>query len=89
MALKKTSNTLNPRCSPKPAPLGLFVPRPGVTSTCCGPILTCQCWVDRAGASEVLHRDGGDPEERPAETTSGQAGGTHIPIGPRGHTTVA
>lgn len=62
MALKKTSNTLNPRCSPKPAPLGLFVPRPGVTSTCCGPILTCQCWVDRAGASEVLHRDGGDPE---------------------------
>lgn len=28
MALRKTSNTLRPRCSPKPAPLGLFVPTP-------------------------------------------------------------
>lgn len=62
MALRKTSYTLSHRCSPKPAPRGLLVPHPGGSSTHCSPILTCQCWVDGAGASEVLHRDGGDPE---------------------------
>lgn len=66
---------------------GCLSPRPGGTSTRCGPILTCQCWVDGAGAGEVLHGDGGDPEGSQQRPRQGGQDGHPRPH--RAHTTVA
>lgn len=38
----------------------------------CSPILTCQCWVDRAGAGEVLHGHSGDPARSQQRPRQGQ-----------------